>query len=261
MKPPAPRFSLTPNGKNGRNEDPLVSFDYSLSIFFHLLLVALVTMFVIFPLGKLHNLVYDIHLSSRLSWWLRELQQRDLKLGKKPLKVIRDNDTRWLSQLYMIRRALKLRRYFDLLVVEYRVEWKQEALTRKGNLRKGKNMPRIFKPDGQLSDSDWIALERIAEILASFESVVKVLEGDGQIRRRKHGFEGSYGNSWEVLLGFEHILGVLEKAKMEVESFPDPEQFRISINLAWEKLDKYYKSKFMWPHHKISSCRLQVTLM
>lgn len=179
-----------------------------------------------------------------MSWWLRELQQRDLKPGKKPLKVIRDNDTRWLSQLHMIRRALELRRYFDLLMVEYRAEWKIEAMTKKGNLRKGRKMPRIFKPEGRLSDDDWIALERIAEILASFETVVQVLEGDGQRWRRKHGFEGSYGNSWEVLLGFEHILGVLEKAKEEVRDFPDPDHFRIGINLAWEKLDKYYRCKF-----------------
>jgi hypothetical protein len=171
--------------------------------------------------------------------------ERTLSLAKKPLKTIRDNDTRWLSQLYMIRRALKLRKYFDLLVVEYRVEWKKEALTKKGNLKKGKKMPRIFMSEGQLSDNEWIALERIAEILTSFEGVVKVLEGDGQIRRRRHGFEGSYGNSWEVLLGFERVLGVLERAKTEVNNFPDPEHFRIGINLAWEKLDKYYKSEFV----------------
>jgi hypothetical protein len=48
----------------------------------------------IFFLGKLHNLVYDIYLNTRLSWWLQELQQKDLKPGKKPLKVIRDNNTR-----------------------------------------------------------------------------------------------------------------------------------------------------------------------
>jgi hypothetical protein len=103
-------------------------------------------------------------------------------------------------------------------------------------------MPRIFKSKGRLSNDDWIALKRIAEILASFESVVRVLKEDGQRRRRKHGFKGSYGNSWEVLLGFEHILGVLKKAKKEVREFPDSDRFRIGINLAWEKLDKYYRS-------------------
>jgi hypothetical protein len=142
----------------------------------------------------------------------------------------------------MIRRTLKLRRYFDLFMMEYRAEWKIEATTKKGNLKKGRRMPRIFKFEGRLSDDDWIALERIAEILAFFESVVRVLEEDGQRRRRKHGFEGSYGNSWEMLLGFEYILDVLEKAKKEMRDFPDFNHFRININLAWKKLDKYYRN-------------------
>jgi hypothetical protein len=94
-------------------------------------------------------------------------------------------------------------------MMQYRAKWKIEATTKKGNLKKGRRMPRIFKSEGRLFDDDWIALERIAEIFAFFESVVRVLEGDGQRRRRKHEFEGLYGNFWEMLLGFEHILGVL----------------------------------------------------
>jgi hypothetical protein len=116
--------------------------------------------------------------------------------------------------------------------MKYLAKWKIEATTKKGNLKKGRKMPRIFKFEGRLSDDDWIALERIAEIFAFFKNVVRVLEGDGQRQRRKHGFEGSYGNSWEVPLGFEHILGVLKKAKEEMRDFPDPDHFRISINLA-----------------------------
>jgi hypothetical protein len=128
-------------------------------------------------------------------------------------------------------RALELKKYFDLLMVEYRAKWKIEAMT-KGNLEKGRKMPRIFKPKGRLSNDDWIALKRIADILALCESVVQVLEGDGQRRRRKHGFEGSYGNSWEVLLGFEHILDVLKKAEKKMRDFLNSDHFRIDINLA-----------------------------
>jgi hypothetical protein len=72
-------------------------------------------------------------------------------------------------------------------MVKYRAKWKIEAMTKKGNFKKGRKVPRIFKPEGRLSDDDWIALERIADILASFESVVQVLEEDGQRRCRKHG--------------------------------------------------------------------------
>jgi hypothetical protein len=71
--------------------------------------------------------------------------------------------------------------------------------------------------------------------------VVKTLEGDGQFRIRHHGRSESYGNIWDVILGFELLLGKLEEFKQLATEFPDAEQFRIGINLAWEKLDKYYK--------------------
>lgn len=55
------------------------------------------------------------------------------------------------------------------------------------------------------------------------------------------GFPGSYGNMWEVLQGFEFLLGELEHFKAVAGDFPDAEHFRIGINLAWDKLDEYYK--------------------
>lgn len=162
---------------------------------------------------------------------------------KKPLKLIRDNATRWLSQLHMIRRALRLRPYLTRTIFEYNMEWTAGNFTSKGTMKAGRKMPRVLLPEGHLSDSDWLALERLVKILSYYETVVKILEGDGQVRRRRNGFEGSYGNIWDVILGMEEILGVLEKEKLEVASFPEPEQLRIGINLAWEKLNKYYNSR------------------
>jgi hypothetical protein len=63
--------------------------------------------------------------------------------------------------------------------------------------------------------------------------VVKTLEGDGQVRKRKHRFVGSYGNIWDVILGFERLMAKLETFKAEAEDFPDLKQFRIGINLVW----------------------------
>jgi hypothetical protein len=74
-----------------------------------------------------------------------------------------------------------------------------------------------------------------------FETMVKTLEGDGQIRIRRHSRSDSYGNIWDVILGFELLLGELEESKRFVTNIPDGEQFRIGINLSWDKLDKYYK--------------------
>jgi hypothetical protein len=51
----------------------------------------------------------------------------------------------------------------------------------------------------------------------------------------------SYGNIWDVLLGFELLLSKPEKFKQLATEFPNAEQSRISVNLAWEKLDKYYR--------------------
>lgn len=175
-----------------------------------------------------------------MSFWLRHLQQQD---EIRPLKCVRDNDTRWLSQLYMIRRALKLRKYLDRVLFEFGREWKEQNTTSRGTLKSGKKLPRMLLDEGKLTDNDWIALERLEKILQHYETVVKTLEGDGQVRRRRHGYEGSYGNIWDVILGMEKILGMLEKEKREADAFPDPEQFRIGVNLAWEKLEKYYKSK------------------
>ncbi|KAK8106569.1 reverse transcriptase [Apiospora kogelbergensis] len=199
------------------------------------------------PVGKLHNFVYDIFRSQRLALWLKQLQLEDTQAGKlnapkakKPLKVVRDNDTRWLSQLYMIRRALRLKPYLRFLVAKYKQEWEEENTNRNGMLKKSAKRPRILEDGAELTTNDWIALERLGEILGHYEDVVLTLEGDGQIRRRRHGFTGSYGNVWDTILGYEQLLTMLEDQKQQAEDFPDPEQFRIGINLAWDKLNHYY---------------------
>jgi hypothetical protein len=71
-------------------------------------------------------------------------------------------------------------------------------------------------------------------------NVRKMLEGDGQIRKPKRGWMGSYGNIWDVIQGFEFLLDKLESYKAMAEYLPDSEHFRININLGWQKLDKYY---------------------
>ncbi|KFA68036.1 hypothetical protein S40285_09016 [Stachybotrys chlorohalonatus IBT 40285] len=68
-----------------------------------------------------------------------------------------------------------------------------------------------------------------------------MLEGDGQICKRKRGWTGSYGNIWDVIQGFEFLLEQLERFKDIAKDFPDPEYFRININLGWQKLNEYYE--------------------
>ncbi|OWT42252.1 restless-like transposase [Pochonia chlamydosporia 170] len=200
------------------------------------------------PVGKLHNFVVDINRSDRLTYLLKELQEYDISISddpkirsKSPVSVVLDNDTRWLSQLYMIRRALRLRRYFELLVAKFRIQWEEENTSKRtGQLKKSAVRPRILRDENQLTANDWSVLQHFATILGYYEDAVKTLEGDGLIRKRKRGYTGSYGNVWDVINGFEFLLGKLEKYKAMAKDFPDPEQFRIGINMAWEKLDKYY---------------------
>lgn len=101
-------------------------------------------------------------------------------------------------------------------------------------------MPRLLRDENQLSDGDWEVLTYLEVILSIYETVLKTLEGDGQMRLRKRGFTGSYGNVWDVILGFELLLSKLEAHKREAVDLPDGDYFKIGVNLAWAKLDKYY---------------------
>ncbi|WKT53885.1 Parallel beta-helix repeat [Fusarium oxysporum f. sp. vasinfectum] len=203
------------------------------------------------PVGKLHNIVVDVRISHRLIYLFKEVQRDEidraatLKLrSKKPLKLIIDNDTRWLSQLYMIRRALRLKTSIELLLVKYKAQWEDENRSEKtGQVTQAKlaKKPRILRDENQLTDKDWEVLYHLEAILTVFETVVKTLEGDGHMRTRKQGWTGSYGNIWDVVLGYELLLNTLEEYKQLAADFPDPEHFHIGINLAWDKLDEYYR--------------------
>ncbi|KAM4066687.1 restless-like transposase [Hirsutella rhossiliensis] len=179
------------------------------------------------PVGKLHNLVVDVRRSDHLTYLLRSIQRAEFDTSsdsrvraRKPLDLSMDNDTRWLFQLYIIRRAIKpspVSRTADL------------KASRTGSVRKSAKKPRICLEDNQLTANDWDVLEHLAKLLGFYEDAVKILEGDGQQRKRKRGWVGSYGNVWEVVQGFEFLLGVPEDYKQLSSGMPDPEHFRINV--------------------------------
>ncbi|KFA77852.1 hypothetical protein S40288_09764, partial [Stachybotrys chartarum IBT 40288] len=200
------------------------------------------------PVGELHNLVVAIHRSDVLTTLLRSIQRLEFDASedprvriRKPLNVVVDNETRWLSQLYMIRRALRLRPYLETLVLKHKQEWeKVNLLKRSKRLKASAIMPAICRDENKLNDKDWAVLGAFANILQSFEDAVKALEGDGIQRKRKQGYFESYGNVWDVIVGYEFLLAELEKAKAMVDQYPEPDHFRVNINLGWKKLDEYY---------------------
>jgi hypothetical protein len=76
------------------------------------------------PVSKLHNLVVDVRNVHRLSSLFEKIQERDRQ--QKSYRLILDSNIRWLSQLYMIRRALELKTSLRMLLLEAREEWNKE---------------------------------------------------------------------------------------------------------------------------------------
>ncbi|KAK9444021.1 transposase [Metarhizium brunneum] len=69
------------------------------------------------PVDKLHNLVVWLHRSNQATAMLRRLQEEYLdKAYPGALDVVLDNSRRWLSEYYMIKRAIKLTRYLEELI-------------------------------------------------------------------------------------------------------------------------------------------------
>ncbi|KAL6405368.1 putative AC9 transposase [Ilyonectria robusta] len=77
-------------------------------------------------------------------------------------------------------------------------------------------------------------------VLQHFEHVLITLEGDGQQRERKEGYVEAYGCPWDILLGYEYLFGKMEVYKATAHRYPDPEHFKVNINLCWKKLYEYY---------------------
>ncbi|KAL3955866.1 hypothetical protein ACCO45_009885 [Purpureocillium lilacinum] len=195
------------------------------------------------PVGKLHNLVISIHRSALLTTLLRSIQRLDLRVRfHKPFEVVVDNETRWLSPLCKIRGVLRLRPHLETLILKCKQEWEKEnALKRSKRLKAGATMPFVGQDENRIDDKDWVVLEAFADIWRHFEDAVKALEGDGVRRKRKQGHFESYGNMWVVVAGYESLLAKLGNAKAMVHQCPEPEHFKVNINLAWKKLDEYYK--------------------
>ncbi|KAM3536989.1 hypothetical protein ARSEF1564_010086, partial [Beauveria bassiana] len=150
-----------------------------------------------------------------LTYRLRALQEDFFRRSsstenraRKPLDVVLDNHTRWLSTLYMIRRGLKLRPFLDELVEKATLEFSRNGL--------------------------------MDSVLVDFEEALRMLEGDSQKRARRGGHIEAYGNMWDVASTYEFLMERLEEWKATAENYPDPEHFKVNINLGWDKLNEYY---------------------
>jgi hypothetical protein len=123
---------------------------------------------------------------------LRSIQQEaftkpsDPKLNaRKPLDVILDNDTRWLSQSYMIRRALLLRDYIERLVAHHRIDFEQQNKTKRGGPKTSLTLPFICQPENQLSDKDLgVAEATTSPSPKGHASIIRLIKLNGSRSRR-----------------------------------------------------------------------------
>ena len=193
------------------------------------------------PVGKLHNLVVWVSRSNKATTTLRRLQDEDPEKNYPgTLDVVLDNSTRWLSQYYMIERAIKLRRYLEELIDITVRSNKKFTRSRSKPTQLRSSLPPCLEEGNLLTDADWDALSWLKDILAMFDSRLLRLEGDGQVRLRKGGVEAQYGIVWQVAIAYEFLLATLEKAKLEAKDRPEPRYYSSCINSAWAKLNKYY---------------------
>ncbi|KAF6515782.1 hypothetical protein HZS61_004523 [Fusarium oxysporum f. sp. conglutinans] len=111
------------------------------------------------PVGKLHNLVVWINRSNKATVILRRVQDDDpYKNYPGTLDVVLDNCTRWLSQYYMIERAIKLRRYLEELV-DITIQSNRKLARSRSKVEKSRSsLPSCLEEDNLLTDADWEAL-------------------------------------------------------------------------------------------------------
>ncbi|KAF5227806.1 hypothetical protein FANTH_14671, partial [Fusarium anthophilum] len=110
----------------------------------------------------------------------------DAQLKKhRPVGVVVDNATRWLSQFSMIERALVLRPFYNSFVQRASNEWEKVNLTRAGHIKKGSKLPFFLKEENRMTPDDWHVLGTLYDILLDFQLVVRGLEGDGQGKHRR----------------------------------------------------------------------------
>jgi hypothetical protein len=193
------------------------------------------------PVGKLHNLVVWVNRSNKATAILRKLQDEDPdKSYPGTLDVVLDNGTRWLSQYYMIERAIKLRRYLEELIDITIQSSRKFQRPRSTRTQPPSQLPRCLEETNLLSDADWDALSWFRDILRMFDSCLLRLEGDCQLRVRKGGIEAQYGIIWQVAIAYEFLLSTLEKAKTEATHRVEPSYYSSCVNSAWAKLNKYY---------------------
>ncbi|KAJ6436893.1 restless-like transposase [Purpureocillium lavendulum] len=89
--------------------------------------------------------------------------------------------------------------------------------------RRREQMPLCLREESLLSEKDW--------------KVVELMDKPGA---QRGGRIEAYGNMWDVASIYEFLMDNVEEWKAAAGNYPDPEHFKININLGWDKLNEYY---------------------
>ncbi|KAK2668021.1 hypothetical protein RAB80_017212 [Fusarium oxysporum f. sp. vasinfectum] len=69
----------------------------------------------------------------------------------RPVRVMVDNTTRWLSQFSMIKHALVLRPFYNSFIQRASNEWEKVNLTRAGHIKKGSKLPFFLEEENRMT--------------------------------------------------------------------------------------------------------------
>lgn len=132
----------------------------------------------------------EVHRSDIWSKKFSELQTRAIGLdatmtaAKKTAKVVKiDQTTRWLSQHFMINRALELKPFYQDFVEAVARDVKNNLTTKRGEAKRGVKLPKFHQEENRLDDEDWQFLEELNKILQKLYLGVLILEGDGKVKQ------------------------------------------------------------------------------
>ncbi|TXB97483.1 hypothetical protein FocTR4_00012007 [Fusarium oxysporum f. sp. cubense] len=207
--------------------------------------------------GKWHNFAVEVSRSDTWTDMLKKVQavesqlSDDAQLKKhRPVGVVVDNATRWLSQFSMTERALVLRPFYNSFVQRASNEWEKVNLTRASHIKKGSKLPFFLKKENRMTPDDWHVLGTLYDILLDFQLVVRGLEGDGQGKHRRKVEENEIDpplsdDLCRNKLGSYSRVRISSRnprsAKRAVANFPDGHHLAVNINLGWLKLNEYYE--------------------
>lgn len=171
------------------------------------------------PIGKLHNIVIHALSSPVRTEYFKSKQREAYGDSERLYHLVINGGIKWNSTCDMLERAFKLQDALNL----YQTQFNQELA------------------EDQLSTNDWLELSDIRALLQPLKEVSLALQSDGTYC--------CHGSLYESLTGIDYLMTKLEDLKQQHLHLPDS-HFKASINLGWQKLNKYYTLSDQTPAYR-----------